>query len=497
MLNTNNMSKTKFISFQNKIIIYWTYENYVFNARYEAFLNDVSLGKFNVTHFEFDNLTPGTSYRIKVLCNGKIFDSIVVKTLDKKNEVAVAVPNDGKTVVTKQLQDYIDNLTINDELVFPKGTYLTGALFLHSDMSIRLEEGAIIQGSTNPSDYPMINSRFEGIEMKCFASLINTRDTNYKEGCTIKNITIYGKGSIFGGGAALCDAEKACETNKELKGRSRGRLINISNAENVVLNGLNMGFSSAWNIHMIYSNNIITCGCFIQSIDKNCENGTHNGDGWDPDSSTNCTIFDTVFENGDDCIAIKSGKNPTGNIVNRPTENINIFDCYSFNGHGCSIGSEVSGGINGVYIYDCDFQKTIHGMQIKTTKKRGAYVKNVYVTNTRFSCVRMAMVKYNDDGESSNELTEFSNVNINHVSLSGILYRGEGKTEVIPHILIDGFEGYPHQFNRITLEDVYILDNPSNARVSISNAEVTLKNLKYEKDIDFAVKVDYLHKNRR
>lgn len=490
------MSKLKYIPFQNKIIVYWTYENYLFNAQYEAFLNDESLGSFNVTHFEFENLKPGTFYQIRIIRNGELFDSINVKTLEKKNEIIVNLPNDGKTLITSELQKLIDSVTENDELIFPKGTYLTGALFLHSNMSIRIEEGALVKGSENPLDYPYIDSRFEGIEMRCHSSLFNIGKLDHNGGYSINNVTIYGKGRVNGGGVNLTHAEENVETDPTLKGRSRGRLFNISNAQNVVINGITYGYASAWNTHMIYSDNVVTCGCYIQTINRSCTDGSRNGDGWDPDSCTNCTIFDTVFETGDDCIAIKSGKNPQGNIINRPTENINIFDCYAYNGHGCSIGSEISGGINGVYIYDCDFKNTIHGIQIKTTAKRGAYVKNVCVQNSKFSCVRIGMVPYNDDGESSNELTEFSNINIEHVSLTGISYRGEGQIQLIPHVLVDGFAQDPSKFNNIRINDVYILDKEKDFRNTINNADAKLSNIKFEKDIDFAVKVDYLHKNR-
>lgn len=78
-----------------------------------------------------------------------------------------------------------------------------------------------------------------------------------------------------------------------------------------------------------------------------------NGDGWDPNSSTNCTIFACEFCTGDDAVAIKSGKNPEGNIINRPTKHIRVFDCHSGFGHGICIGSEMSRASGGTPTSGC------------------------------------------------------------------------------------------------------------------------------------------------
>ena len=119
---------------------------------------------------------------------------------------------------------------------------------------------------------------------------------------------------------------------------------------------------------MIYSDNIVTNDCTFIS------EGVHNGDGWDPDSSTNCTIFACTFFTGDDSVAIKSGKNPEGNIINKPCKHIRVFDCVTKYGHGICMGSEMSGGIEDVKIWDCDLENSVYGIEIKGTKKRGGYV---------------------------------------------------------------------------------------------------------------------------
>ena len=107
---------------------------------------------------------------------------------------------------------------------------------------------------------------------------------------------------------------------------------------------------------MIYCDDIVTDHCTLRS------GGIWNGDGWDPDSSTNCTLFATEFETEDDSVAIKSGKNPEGNAINRPTKHICVFDCHSNGGHGICIGSEMSGGVADVQIWDCDIAASSNGM---------------------------------------------------------------------------------------------------------------------------------------
>ena len=266
------------------------------------------------------------------------------------------------------------------------------------------------------------------------------------------------------------------ENDKEKKYRLRGRLINISNASNVVIDGLELSNSPSWNVHMIYSDNVVTCGT------KFISKGIWNGDGWNPDSSKNCTIFDSEFDTGDDCIAIKSGKNPEGNIINIPTENINIFSCRVKKGrsHGISIGSEVSGGIDGVNIWNSDFSNSFFGIHIKTTKKRGGYVKNVKVNNTKTSRVLIREVPYNDDGEESNSITEISNIKFNNIDIEYNSGDPNFTKEVDSYIYINGFEFDKVKVNNISFNNITI-NNKENIKdyniKNCSNVMVDGKNI--------------------
>ncbi|MCQ3034888.1 MAG: glycosyl hydrolase family 28 protein [Bacilli bacterium] len=461
----------KHISSSNQITVFWGYEHYSLNTEYCFYINDVCVGKSTHTHFTFNELTPNTTYEVKILANEKPFATTLLKTSTKKDKVVVNVNSTGDVLVTKELQNIIDN-NIDKIICFPKGTYLSGALFLHENSHLYFEKGACLLGSTEPKEYlPKIPSRFEGLEMECYASLINAISVN--------NIIIEGEGEIKGGGAILGDKIIEAElpyvdestldlkkTNPSLiAGRKRNRLINITRANNVLIKGLKMGYASSWNLHVLYSENVVITNCLFESF------GVHNGDGIDPDSSKNIYIFDNTFNSGDDCIAIKSGKNPEGNIINIPTENVEIFDCKTIRGHGCAIGSEVSGGIKNVNIFDSDFTNTIYGLHIKTTKKRGGFVKNVNVDNVSFPSINIRMVPYNDDGESSGQLTEFKDFNFSNISLSGIMYEDVDKTDNVKYAIeVNGFEDDKTKFSNFTFTNLTFYSSFKDDKILIANA---------------------------
>ena len=199
-----------------------------------------------------------------------------------------------------------------------------------------------------------------------------------------------------------------------------------------------------------------------------------NGDGWDPDSSEDCTIFNCTFNTGDDCIAIKSGKNPEGNKIARSTKNIDIFDCKSVYGHGVAIGSEVSGGVENVRIWDCDFKDSWTGITLKSHKKRGGYIRNVSVFNSEFSGVLIVgNVWYNQDGESAPTITVFENLKFENLFLTGKCYSSKKERYCISPIDIRGYEDGKEYFRDIKFENIYMQRHPKeeNKEISVKEAE--------------------------
>lgn len=405
----------------DEITLWWDQPDQApFPARYTVLLDGKPAAEGGKTHCQIGGLQPETSYCAQLCLGGDVIGEAAVTTAAPRRRIDVTqapyrAAGDGQTLNTAVLQRAMDDCGPDAEVYFPRGVFLTGALRLHSDMAVHLDEGAVLRGTEDPKDYlPKIPSRFEGLEMECYQSLLNLGEMHSDAGPNCRNVLIYGKGTVCGGGqplalnvieaekerlkeylASLGEKAKEYENDHTIPGRARGRLINLSNCEHVRVTGLTLQNGASWNVHMLYSRDIVTDHCVFRSED------VWNGDGWDPDSSEDCTLFASEFHTGDDSVAIKSGKNPEGNVINRPTRRIRVFDCASEYGLGIAIGSEMSGGVEDVRIWDCDMRHSLYGVQIKGTKKRGGYVRNVTVRDCVLPRFLVQAVPYNDDGDGS------------------------------------------------------------------------------------------------
>lgn len=280
-----------------------------------------------------------------------------------------AVP-DG-SLCTKAIQRAIDLCDSGGTVLIPEGTFVTGALFLKSNMTLHLQKGARLMASEDIADFPLMGYPFEGRDSICYASLINT------DGAPHKNITIEGEGVINANGTALYSAELS-----ENKGK-RGRAICIRNTENLTLRGITVRQSPAWCLHLIYCINVTIEG--IQIHTKYDENGNrcklHNGDGIDLDSCQGVHVSNCLISSQDDCIAIKSGRNEEGRRVGIPSCDILIEHCKFTSGFGIAIGSEMSGGVENVAVKNCVFENTYSIASIKAVRGRGGYVRNISYEN--------------------------------------------------------------------------------------------------------------------
>lgn len=308
--------------------------------------------------------------------------------------------------------------------------------------------------------------------MECYSSLLNLGTLDHTAGPNCENIILRGKGTIASGGRLLAsriienerarlkeylaqnaDLVSTCENADTIPGRVRPRLVNMSNCRNIWMQGLTFANGASWNLHMVYSDQIVTDHCTIKS------DGVWNGDGWDPDSSTNCTIFACEFCTGDDAVAIKSGKNPEGNIINRPTKHIRVFDCHSGFGHGICIGSEMSGGVEDVKIWDCNMAVSTSGLEVKATKKRGGYVRDVEVRDCTLSHVMVHSVGYNDDGIGSPVPPVLENFKYERVTLLGRYIDHDHVWHFCPAIELCGFDEPGYEVKNIRFRDVVLEDN--------------------------------------
>jgi polygalacturonase len=160
----------------------------------------------------------------------------------------------------------------------------------------------------------------------------------------------------------------------------RPQFIQFNRSENILLEGISITNSPFWTIHLYLSKEIV-----VRNI-KIYAHG-HNNDGIDPEMSQNVLVENCIFDQGDDAISVKSGRNPEGWRSKTPSKNIVIRNCTVNNGHQLlAIGSELSGGIENIFVDSCkvaDAAKMFHLVFIKTNERMGGYVQNIYVQNVK------------------------------------------------------------------------------------------------------------------
>ncbi len=428
--------------------------------RYHIYLNGKQVATAQKCNFLIKGLTPKTSYTVLIKAEGTDGKLLTLtkathfetKPLAKILDVTTfGAVGDGKTSNTKSIQQAIDACPVYGTVVIPSGTFVSGALYLKSRMTLEIKKGGVLKGSKEVDDYlPYINNRFEGWELKTYASLINAGVMNNKGGFSVEDVSIRGEGTISGGSSSL---GKAMIDKGGI--RSRGRLILLMNCKNVEIQGLIIKDSPCWTIHYIYSKG-------ISCHDLTIESTARNGDGLDPDSSDDSYVFNCSFATGDDCIAIKSGKNPEGFLISKPTRNVRITDCNFTKGHGISIGSEMSGGVSDVLVQDCKAGSLLHGMQIKGTKERGGFVRNVTVADCQLLKITIfSAVNYNNDGEAAPEPPTFENFVFRNIDLSQANIKD-------PVMDLNGFKDAKHKLKNCTFTNITV---PESARIVIKDGE--------------------------
>lgn len=446
---------------ENSVTLLWDKQYDNGKVEYEIFLNGNPYGSTTKTNYTVHSLKPNTSYSvtIRLLEHKKIrFKELYIlkfKTAAKGkiyNILDYGAKDDTAFKNTTAIQAAINACTAGGTVYIPKGTFISGALFLKSNMTLYIEKEATLKGAVTPEDYlPMILNRFEGWELKTYASLLNAGTLNRNGSYNVKNLRITGGGTISGGGRKLGDAIVSIAGL-----RGRGRLILLMNCQDVSISNLTITEPPCWTIHYLYSDNI---SCHNLTI---ITKGIRNGDGIDPDSSTDSYIFNCTFDTGDDCIAIKSGKNPEGFFVAKPTRNVRITNCDFIRGHGISIGSEMSGGVSDVLVQDCSAGALLHGVQIKGTKDRGGYVRNITVIDCQLLKITIfSAVNYNNDGEAAPEIPTFENFVFKNIDLSKANIKE-------PVININGFKDPAHKLRNVSFINIML---PESAKVVITDAD--------------------------
>ena len=298
---------------------------------------------------------------------------------------------DGSTVNTKSIQAAIDKCASSGGgiVVIPKGVFLSGAIFLKQGVNLLVEKDGVLKGTTNPDDYPQIQTRWEGTEEMWTSAFINA------EGVT--NLEISGEGTIDGSGeewvqrnpfrrqrppvapgdAAAGAPPVAPAARPPMAGpprRGRPRLIGIQNSRHVHITGLNLHNQAVWCLFILYSEDVLADNLRITA-----EHNIPSSDGIDIDSSKHVHINHVYIDDDDDCISIKSGKDADGLRVNRPAEDILIENShFAFGEGGVAMGSETSGGIRNVMVRHCVFDSGNWApIRFKTQPSRSGVVENI------------------------------------------------------------------------------------------------------------------------
>lgn len=267
---------------------------------------------------------------------------------------------------TKKFQAAIDACAAQGggTVVVPAGVWTTGALFLASGVELHLESGAVLKGSRNYADYPLIQSRWEGQTRTVHAPLIG--------GEGLERIAVTGRGTIDGQGDAWWAPFRA----GELK-HPRPRLVAFTSCRDVLLEGVKLINSPSWTVNPVACTEVRVHGISIVNPAD-----SPNTDGINPDSCTNVVISDCFVSVGDDCITIKSGTEAEDSHRRIPCRDIAVTNCILERGHGgVVIGSEMSGGVKNVVITNCLFKGTDRGIRMKSRRGRGGTVENVRISN--------------------------------------------------------------------------------------------------------------------
>lgn len=313
-------------------------------------------------------------------------------------------------------------------VVIPAGQrFLTGAIEMKSGVHLVVEEGAVLEFVFEPKLYPIVETSWEGLDCYNLSPCIYA----FKA----KDIAITGKGTIDGGGNRStwwpwCGATKYGwkegivsqksgarqrlmkngedgEPMQDSKGRRstlrtfratdglRPQLIGFNQCERVLIEDVTLLRSPFWVVHPLKCQDVTMRRVHIN-------NDGPNGDGCDPESCDRVLIEDCYFNTGDDCIAIKSGRNRDGRQRNMPSQNIIIRRCTMKNGHGgVVIGSEISGGCKNVFAHDCvmDSPQLERVLRIKTNSCRGGVIEDVFVKDIQVGQCGESVLKINLDYE--------------------------------------------------------------------------------------------------
>ena len=298
-------------------------------------------------------------------------------------------------------------------VLVPRGIFRTGPIQLRSGIELHLLRGATVRFDPDPAKYlPVVQTRWEGVEVMNYSPLISAVGA--------VNVAVTGKGTLDGGGSdstwwpwagksefgwkeglpkqkpdrdtLMAWGQAGVPLADRVMGAGhflRPNFIQMFRCRNVLISGVTIINSPMWVIHPLECTGVTVRGVQVRSHGP-------NNDGCDPESSRDVVIRGCTFDTGDDCIAIKSGRNNDGRRLKMPSENLVIQDCMFKDGHGAvTIGSEISGNVHGVYARRCSVASPVlwSVLRLKTNAARGGTIEHVYVKDVAVRLVGRAAIE--------------------------------------------------------------------------------------------------------
>lgn len=348
-------------------------------------------------------------------------------------------------------------------VVFPAGQFRTGAIHLKSNVNLHVTKDATIKFDPDPMKYlPVVSTRWEGMELMNYSPFIYAFEQ--------KNIAITGEGTLDGqasceywwpwagrqacgwkpgAGSARAARTKLMEmvasgtpVNQRVFGDGgylRPNFIQPHRCQNVLIEGVTLRNSPMWQLHPLLCTNVIVRRVNIERESPATDATGPNTDGCDPESCKDVLIEDCVFVTGDDCIAIKSGRNDDGRRVAVPSENLIIRGCQMKDGHGgITLGSEISAGVRNVFAMNCKMSspRLDHGLRFKNNAVRGGVLENIFCRDITIGEVRHAAITVDfnyEEGAKGNYTPVLRNLQVKNLT--------SGKSQYAMDL--QGFENAP------------------------------------------------------
>jgi DNA sulfur modification protein DndE len=467
---------------------------------------------------------------------------------DTFNILSYGAVADGFTLNSAAINKAIDECAKNGGgvVLVPRGSFVSGPIVMQSNINLHLDNGALIIYTNDFGQYPLVVSSFEGVDAaRCQSPLVAEN---------LENIAITGQGIMNGngfywrplkkdkmtesqwkahqkvyGGVLSADGKtwycspkalKAAVTNnigkltggktikdfEDVKDYMRPNMIRISQCKNVLINGVTFENSPAWTTHITMSEHITVKNLTV----KNAWYGA-NTDAIDLESCKNALLEDCRFDTGDDGITIKSGRDADGRKRGMPTRDVIVKNCIVYHAHGgFVVGSEMSGGVNNVFVSNCTFIGSDIGLRFKTTRGRGGMVENIYVDNVSMKDIPAEAILFDmyymakdpvilagekreppivetkpvDETTPQFQNFYFRNITCNGAS-KGILVRGipemHIKNILIENAFLQADEGIDIQeASNITLNNITMLCKNTDPVLYVLNSDgITLNNFKY------------------